>query len=413
MAPTERPIIHALPSMVGADSRWTARGKVGDSNTAIREAKNLSKATYQPKVQLVEDNSVDAPVLSQMRLGRFDLTGKEVHTADEGRAGLNAECSEIVKVLCDGGVGVPPSQASPTPADVKAGQRIDQTSTDAYLKSPLIGLPESAEQLFQNKAIKRITKGRKLAEDQLAKKVDELARSNAELEQFAYVTSHDLQEPLRMVANYTQLLAERYTGKLDVQADKYIHYAVEGAARMQTLIQDLLAFSRAGGGAVNGIKSIESKSAVEQALKNLQIAIEESGAIVTCENLPVVMARPIQLQQVFQNLIANAIKFHSTATPQVQISAQKEGGEWVFSVTDNGIDIAPENAEVIFVIFQRLHSRTEYAGNGIGLAICKKIVEQQGGRIWLEPQAIPGFTTFKFTWPALDVDQSASKSELE
>ena len=246
---------------------------------------------------------------------------------------------------------------------------------------------------------KRIRNRHKAIEEQLAKKVEELARSNGELEQFAYVTSHDLQEPLRMVANYTQLLAERYNGKLDVQADKYIHYAVEGAERMQALIQDLLAFSRAGGGPGNGLKITDSNGVVELVLKNLQVAIENSGAVVNCDTLPVVMARPVQLQQVFQNLIGNAIKFHGTAPPIVQISAQKRGTEWVFSVTDNGIDIAPENTKVIFAVFQRLHSRTEYAGNGIGLAICKKIVEQQGGKIWVGPQTAPG-ATFKFTWPA-------------
>jgi light-regulated signal transduction histidine kinase (bacteriophytochrome) len=246
----------------------------------------------------------------------------------------------------------------------------------------------------------KIRKGDKPAKKQLAQIVVELARSNAELEQFAYVASHDLQEPLRMVANYTQLLAERYNGKLDVQADKYIQYAVEGAVRMQALIQDLLAFSRAGGETGNGPKITDCNGVVEQALKNLHGAIQDSGAVVYCDNLPIVMARPLQLVQVFQNLIGNAIKFHGTEPPVVQIGARKTDTEWVFSVTDNGIEIAPENARIIFAIFHRLHSRREYPGNGIGLAICKKIVEQQGGRIWVEPQTESG-AIFKFSWPAM------------
>jgi len=271
---------------------------------------------------------------------------------------------------------------------------------ESTMKAPIL-LAESVE-LLQNKQIR---KGKKIAEAQLAKKVEELARSNSELEQFAYVASHDLQEPLRMIANYTQLLAERYSGKLDVQADKYIRYASDGAIRMQALIQDLLAFSRAGGPG-KGLRLTDCKEIVEQAIKNLQVAIEDSRAVVTYADLPVVMARSIQMEQVFQNLIGNAIKFCSAKPPVIRISAQKNGVEWVFSVVDNGINIAAENSEVIFAIFQRLHSRTEYAGNGIGLAICKKIVEQHGGRIWVEPQTAPG-STFKFTWPAIALEQSA------
>jgi light-regulated signal transduction histidine kinase (bacteriophytochrome) len=174
---------------------------------------------------------------------------------------------------------------------------------------------------------------------------------------------------------------------------------------MQALIQDLLAFSRAGG-SENGLKSTDCMRVVKAALENLRGAIQDSGAVVTCDNLPVVMAHAVQLQQVFQNLIGNAVKFCGTEPPVVQIAAQRKETEWVFSVTDNGIDIAPENAEVIFAIFHRLHSRTEYAGNGIGLAICKKIVDQHGGRIWLEPHTAPG-ATFKFTWPAIAPELSA------
>ena len=231
----------------------------------------------------------------------------------------------------------------------------------------------------------------------LAKKVDELARSNAELEQFASVASHDLQEPLRMISTYTQMLAEQYRGKLDEKADKYIHYVVDGAVRMQTLIRDLLEFSRAGRGD-NGLMITDSEAEVKVVVSNLQVAIHESAAVVTWGPLPTVMAHGFQLRQVFQNLIGNAIKFHDGQPPAIHVCAERNECGWVFSVIDNGISIAPENMEKIFAIFQRLHTREEYPGNGIGLAICKKIVEQHGGHIWVEPRATEG-AVFKFTWP--------------
>jgi light-regulated signal transduction histidine kinase (bacteriophytochrome) len=233
---------------------------------------------------------------------------------------------------------------------------------------------------------------------ELAQKVKELARSNAELEQFASVASHDLQEPLRMISTYTQILAEQYSGKLDEKADKYIHYVVEGAVRMGTLIRDLLEFSRIGR-TENGLKSTDSGEEVRVVVSNLQATIDENAAIVTSGPLPIVMAHGFQLRQVFQNLIGNAIKFHDGKPPSIQVGAERKGADWVFSVTDNGISIAPENAAKIFAIFQRLHTREEYPGNGIGLAICKKIVEQHGGQIWVEPLATQG-AVFKFTWPA-------------
>jgi light-regulated signal transduction histidine kinase (bacteriophytochrome) len=227
--------------------------------------------------------------------------------------------------------------------------------------------------------------------------MQELARSNVELEQFAYVASHDLQEPLRMIANYTQLLAERYRGRLDEQADKYIAYSVDGAVRMQALIQDLLKLSRVSTVSIE-LKATECRDVVGQAVKNLQAAVEESGAAVNFHGLPVVMADPSQLTQVFQNLIANAIKFRGAEKPLVQIEAEKKEHEWVFAVSDNGIGIPAESWEDIFVIFRRLHTRDEYAGNGIGLSICKKIIERHGGKIWIEAQGASG-CCFKFTLP--------------
>jgi light-regulated signal transduction histidine kinase (bacteriophytochrome) len=245
-----------------------------------------------------------------------------------------------------------------------------------------------------------LTRPEESIQSELDKKIKELARSNQELQQFAFVASHDLQEPLRMVSTYTTILAEQYSGKLDEKADKYIHYIVDGAVRMQTLIRDLLEFSRAGH-AENGLTSTDSAAEAKIVVSNLASAIQETGAVVTCGPLPIVMAHAFQLRQVLQNLIGNAIKFHDGQPPAIKVSAERNQTEWVFSVTDNGISIAPENAQKIFAVFQRLHTRAEYPGNGIGLAICKKIVEQHGGQIWLEPQATQG-ATFRFSWPAQD-----------
>jgi light-regulated signal transduction histidine kinase (bacteriophytochrome) len=245
-----------------------------------------------------------------------------------------------------------------------------------------------------------ITESKQSAEH-LVKTVGELKRSNDELQQFAYVASHDLQEPLRMVASFTQLLAQRYKGRLDPDADEFIAYAVDGSNRMQTLILDLLAYSRSG---TNGqvLHKISSEEALEESLTNLRATIEESGAVVTHDLLPAITTDLMQLTQVFQNLIGNAIKYRSTEVPYVHVSAAKNGGnEWIFSVRDNGMGIDPQYFERIFIIFQRLHGREEFKGTGIGLAICKKIVERVGGRIWVESQPEKG-STFSFSLPERD-----------
>lgn len=239
---------------------------------------------------------------------------------------------------------------------------------------------------------------RRRTEELLAKKTAELQRSNQELEQFAYVASHDLQEPLRMVSSYVQLLARRYKGKLDQDADEFIDFAVDGATRMQRLINDLLLYSRVG---TRGkpFEPTDSYQALAAALDNLMLAIQDNNATVTHDPLPTVMADGSQLVQLFQNLVGNAIKFHGEEKPVVHVSASQQGKEWTFSVRDNGIGIAPENFERIFVIFQRLHGRGEYPGTGIGLAVCKRIVERHGGKIWLESEPGKG-TTFYFTLTA-------------
>ena len=238
---------------------------------------------------------------------------------------------------------------------------------------------------------------RKRAEEKLRLALADLGRSNKDLEQFAYVASHDLQEPLRMVSSYTQLLARRYQGQLDASANKYIAYAVDGANRMQRLIEDLLAYSRVGTRA-KGLERIDCTAVLDRALANLKAAIDASGAVVTHGLLPAVVHDNLLLVQLFQNLIGNAIKFHVEAPPRVHVSAEQKAEEWVFAVRDNGIGIDPQYAQRIFTIFQRLHTNEEYSGTGIGLAICKKIVERRGGRIWVESQPGSG-STFYFTVP--------------
>jgi len=238
---------------------------------------------------------------------------------------------------------------------------------------------------------------RRRAEQEKERYTDELKRSNAELEQFAYVASHDLQEPQRMVASYTEILAERYRGKLDANADKYIGYAVDGAQRMQRLIRDLLAYARVNSQA-KPLQPTDTSAVVVTVIGGMHSTIASSKAEIVCGKLPMVMADEVQLGQVFQNLINNAIKFHSELPPRVEVSAEAKGGEWQFSVKDNGIGMEMENAERIFEMFQRLHDRQQYEGTGIGLAIAKRIVERHGGRIWCESVAGRG-STFHFTLP--------------
>lgn len=234
-------------------------------------------------------------------------------------------------------------------------------------------------------------------ERRLKARTDELVRSNAELERFAYVASHDLQEPLRMVGSYVQLLARRYQGRLDADADDFIHYALDGATRMQQLINDLLAYSRVGtrGGA---IVPTDCNQVLADALFNLSHSIQASGAHISHTPLPTVPADASQLTQVLQNLIGNAIKFHGEAPPEIHVSARDEGNFWRFSVRDQGIGIAHEDAERIFQIFQRLHSREEYPGTGIGLSICKRVVERHGGDIGVISEPGRG-AEFWFTLP--------------
>jgi signal transduction histidine kinase len=379
--------------------------------------------TGELRVLHVEDSDADAELVAQaLRRGGLatsitvvqDEAGfrrqLQPHPPDVVLADYNLpqwKGMEALEVLRKEGLDTPLVLVSGALGDVTAVECIKQGATDYVLKDSLARLPEAIRRALQEKRQLRL---RREAEEELARKVDELARSNADLEQFAYVASHDLQEPLRMVASYTQLLAERYRGQLDETAIKYIGYASEGALRMQQLIHDLLAFSRVGrAGAVR--QHIDCNVVMKDVLQTLTAAVAESNAVAAFENLPSVWADRTLIAQVFQNLIGNAIKFRAQDVPKIHVTAEPAGSDWLFSFRDNGIGIAPEYAENVFVVFHRLHARTEYPGNGIGLAICKKIVEHYGGRIWVEAQVGQG-STFKFTLPALVPNEPTPRLEL-
>jgi signal transduction histidine kinase len=369
-------------------------------------------AVPKPKLRalLVEDNALDAAlVVRALFKDGFDVAADVVQDEAAFTRMLRSHPPEIVladynlpawkgmealKVLRREGLDIPMILVSGALGDVTAVECIKQGATDYVLKDGLARLPEVVRRALREKHERSL---RLQAEKDLAQKAEELARSNADLEQFAYVASHDLQEPLRMVTAYTQLLAERYRGKLGEDGDKFIGYASEGAQRMQVLIQDLLAFSRVGRKESSG-GSVDCNLVMKEVLHTLESAIQECHAVVTQANLPEVWADRTQIAQVFQNLIGNAIKFHGTKAPEVSVQAEKSDQNWLFSVSDNGIGIPPESAENIFVVFQRLNARSEYAGNGIGLAICKKIIERYGGKIWVESEGGSG-SVFKFTMP--------------
>jgi PAS domain S-box-containing protein len=249
----------------------------------------------------------------------------------------------------------------------------------------------------------------KQTRQRLQQYAQELERSNRELQQFASIASHDLQEPLRVMIGYAQLLSRRYGEQLDEDGREFLDYLAGGANRMHALVQGLLEYSRVGAKGVHPAR-VDGEVLLEQVLTNLRRSIEESGAIVTHDPLPVVVADELQLARVFQNLIANSIKFRSEEQPRIHVSAERRGDEWTFSVRDNGIGIDPQHAERIFLIFQRLHTREEYPGSGIGLAICKKIVMGHGGRIWVESQPGRG-AVFSFTLPAQGEEDGETKRE--
>ncbi len=273
------------------------------------------------------------------------------------------------------------------------GRRKDGTEFPVEIGLSFVEGPEGIQALG---LVSDLSEHKRVA-DEMARVNEELRRSNSDLEQFAYVASHDLQEPLRMISSYLSLLERRYGSTLDSDAREFIHFAVDGAARMKGLIQDLLSFSRAGRNSLKRRK-VEGQQVLDHALKNLQPAIDEAHAEITADPLPAIAVDPSLLTHVFQNLIGNGIKFHGDATPHVHIAVQPSGEEWIFSVRDNGIGIETQYNDRIFRIFERLHTSDRYPGSGVGLAISKKIVERHGGRMWLESQPGKG-STFYFSIP--------------
>jgi len=379
------------------------------STTAGMSRQAENKTTL--RALLVEDNADDVELIRNELRRSFDLTSDVVQTAEEFRQRVKAMVPDVVladynlgqwrgtealTTLREEGLDIPLILVSGVLGDVVAVDCIKLGITDYVLKNSLGRLPVAVRAALQDKKLRQ---ERRQAQEELRQKVEELSRSNRDLEQFAYVASHHLQEPLRVVTANTNLLAQRYRGKLDEQADKYIDHTLDGVRRMHGLIQDLLAFSRYAWQEA-ALRSTDCNDAVAQAMKNLPAAIQESGATIKYEGLPRLMANGSQLRQVFQTLIGNAIRFRSPEAPVVEISAERQGAEWMLSVADNGIGIPAEHAEDIFVIFHRLHAPADYPGNGIGLSICKKIVERHGGNISATPRA-GGGTIFKFTLPAL------------
>jgi signal transduction histidine kinase len=393
----------------------SAGTKLGTQDVAVPQTKL--------RALLVEDNALDAAlVVRALFKDGFDVAADVVQDEAAFTRSLRAHPPEVV--LADynlptwkgmetvgairrEGLDIPMILVSGALGDVTAVECIKQGATDYVLKDGLARLPEVVRRALREKHERSL---RQQAERDLAKKAEELARSNADLEQFAYVASHDLQEPLRMVTAYTQLLGERYRGKLGEDGDKFIGYASEGAQRMQVLIQDLLAFSRVGRKESTCV-SVDCNLVMKEVLQTLESAIQECHAVVTHGDLPAVCADRTQIAQVFQNLIGNAIKFRGKEPPVISVQAEKNDQDWRFRVSDNGIGIPPESAENIFVVFQRLNARSEYPGNGIGLAICKKIIERYGGRIWLESKGGSG-SIFKFTLP-LPPPEAAEGSKHE
>jgi PAS domain S-box-containing protein len=264
------------------------------------------------------------------------------------------------------------------------------------IDSPIYG--RRGREIGFSAIVRDISEAKRSARE-LAERTRELERSNVELEQFAYSASHDLQEPLRMVGSYVQLLRDRYRGRLDSDADDFIDFAVDGAVRMKQLINDLLLYSRVGRGHLSAV--VESGEALDWAVANLALKISDSGTVVIRGEMPQVMADASQLGQLFQNLIDNALKFRTEAPPRIEIGAERRDGLWEFCVRDNGIGIDQKHVTRIFQMFQRLHSRTDYPGTGIGLAVCRKIVERNGGRIWVDSGVCQG-TAFRFTIPAVE-----------
>jgi signal transduction histidine kinase len=359
----------------------------------ILEDFNLEKLrledTQRAVLNILEDFDTEKNALQKMQTATFnileDFNSDRLRLEDTQRAVLNIlEDFNVEKNQLEG-----TQKATLNILEDFNAEKLRLEDTQRAVINILEDLNQSNEEL---------KKAHDVLELRVKERTEELARSNAELEQFAYIASHDLQEPLRMISSYVQLLERRYKGKLDQGADEFIGFASEGALRMQRLINDLLAYSRVGTRG-KSFAEVNLETALNQALENLHLSIKEKKVTVTHDPLPTAYGDIGQLTQVFQNLIDNAMKFSSEESPWVHISGRREGDECICWVKDNGIGIDSEFMNRLFVLFQRLHTRKEYPGTGLGLAICKRIIERHGGRIWVESTPGEG-STFFFRIPA-------------
>ena len=362
------------------------------------------------RVLLVEDSESDAAlIVRHLNTADYDVSWERVENADQMRAALEAPGWDLViadyklpgfdapaalAILQQTGLDLPFVVVSGHIGEETAVALMRAGAHDYVTKDHLARLAPVVERELGEARMRRELRR---DHEQLRLSLKELARSNAELEQFAYAASHDLQEPLRMVASYVELLDERYKDQLDGNAREFIAYAVDGATRMKQMIGDLLAYSRVG---KNGeeVVAVACEAALGQACADLRTSIAEAAAEISHGPLPTVLGDFGQFARLFQNLLGNAVKFRGEDPPRIHVSAEQNAQEWVFSVRDNGIGLDPQFADRIFMVFQRLHGHEDYPGTGIGLAIARKIVEQRGGRIWVESEPGQG-ATFHFTVP--------------
>jgi signal transduction histidine kinase len=361
-------------------------------------------------VLILEDRPADAALmLHELRRAGFDPVWQRVETEADYLAHLHAGLDVILadyalpqfdalralQLLQERGWDTPFLIVSGNIGEDRAVAAMKQGAADYLLKDRLARLGPAVARAIREAAERS---ARRQAEVEVTHQAAALRQANAELQQFVHVVAHDLQEPLRVVSTYVQMLAQEYQGKLDAEADTFIGYVVEGTGRMQAMLHALATLSGVESQA-HPFAVTDSTAVLTAALAALRIAIAESGATVTHDPLPMVQADASQLEQVFQNVVGNALKFRGPASPQIHVTAQAQGQQWVFAVRDNGIGIASQHTEQIFDVFRRLHTRERYPGTGMGLAICKKIVERHGGRIWVESELGQG-TTFYFTLPA-------------